>query len=257
MRDIFTEVFASEPLDPTEAARRSLRPKNCARGSTSAPRPASGRGRASDAARRQAGAHAGARAAGRAVAGARPGDRRRMGGAARGGRSGAHAADAARQRDHRRRRREARRRSRPRSRNISAPICCSIAPASRKGWSPARRKHWDPVLQWARDALGARFVLAEGVTFVAQPPEAIAAAAQAIPRDPWRLGAVNSATALTGSALLALALAHGRLDVEGLGRGACRRGLEHGEMGPRRAGAGAPRVSGSPKCRRRRRCWSH
>jgi chaperone required for assembly of F1-ATPase len=72
--------------------------------------------------------------------------------------------------------------------------------------------HWNPVVDWARDELGARFVLAEGFTFVAQPPEAIAAAAGAIPTDAWRLGAVNSVTSLTGSALIALALAYGKLD---------------------------------------------
>ena len=75
-------------------------------------------------------------------------------------------------------------------------------------------RHWDPIVEWARNTLGARFVLAQGVTFVTQPAEAIAAAAKAIPADPWQLGAANSATALTGSALLALALVHGRLDTE-------------------------------------------
>src|SRR4029453_1989069 len=65
---------------------------------------------------------------------------------------------------------------------------------------------WDPVLAWAREALGARFALAEGIVFVAQPAPALAAAAEAIPRDPWRLGAVHSVTTLTGSALIALAL---------------------------------------------------
>jgi chaperone required for assembly of F1-ATPase len=69
--------------------------------------------------------------------------------------------------------------------------------------------HWDPVLAWARDALGARFVLTTGITHVAQPDAAIAAAARAIPDDPWRLGAVSVVTTLTGSALLALALAAG------------------------------------------------
>ncbi len=44
--------------------------------------------------------------------------------------------------------------------------------------------------------------------------EAIAAAREAIPADPWRLAAVSSITTLTGSALLALALAHGHLDAE-------------------------------------------
>ena len=49
---------------------------------------------------------------------------------------------------------------------------------------------------------------------VTQPHEAIAAMHAAIPGDPWRLAAVSSITALTGSALLALALAHGALDAE-------------------------------------------
>ena len=75
-------------------------------------------------------------------------------------------------------------------------------------------RHWDPILDWAREALGARFVLAEGVMFAAQPDHAILAASAAIPSDPWRLGAVNVITTLTGSALLALALAQGRLSVD-------------------------------------------
>ena len=69
--------------------------------------------------------------------------------------------------------------------------------------------HWDPILAWARDALGAHFVVTTGITHVAQPPEAIAAAARAIPQDPWKLGAVSVVTTLSGSALLALALAAG------------------------------------------------
>jgi chaperone required for assembly of F1-ATPase len=67
---------------------------------------------------------------------------------------------------------------------------------------------WDPIVAWARTELGARFELVEGVMHVAQPRESIAAASAAIPRDPWRLGAVHSLTTLTGSALIALALAH-------------------------------------------------
>ena len=81
-------------------------------------------------------------------------------------------------------------------------------------------QHWDPVIEWARDGLGARFVLAQGVVFAQQPEGAIAAAARAIPcnasdvKEIWRLGALSSITTLTGSALLALALAHGRLDAD-------------------------------------------
>ena len=76
-------------------------------------------------------------------------------------------------------------------------------------------EQWDPVLQWAADALGARFAATEGVTHVVQPSPALAAAGEAIPRsDPWRLGALHSVTTLTGSALLALALLHGRLSAD-------------------------------------------
>jgi chaperone required for assembly of F1-ATPase len=74
---------------------------------------------------------------------------------------------------------------------------------------------WDPVLAWTRDALGAGFVLAQGVVHAAQPPAALAAAGAAIPSEPWRLGAVHAITTLTGSALLALALLHGQLTVDG------------------------------------------
>ena len=78
----------------------------------------------------------------------------------------------------------------------------------------AQVRNWDPILMWARETLGARFVLTEGVVFVAQPEHAIAAARKAIPSDPWRLGAVNVITTLTGSALIALAVARGRLGVD-------------------------------------------
>jgi chaperone required for assembly of F1-ATPase len=78
-----------------------------------------------------------------------------------------------------------------------------------------RQEHqWDPVLAWARDELGARFALAKGVMFVDQPEDAVEAAKAAIPADAWRLGALSSITTLTGSALLALALLRGRLSVD-------------------------------------------
>jgi chaperone required for assembly of F1-ATPase len=73
---------------------------------------------------------------------------------------------------------------------------------------------WDPVLAWARAALGARFLLAQGIVHVAQPEGAIAAARAAIPDDPWRLGALHAMTTLTGSALLALALLRGHLTAD-------------------------------------------
>jgi len=74
---------------------------------------------------------------------------------------------------------------------------------------------WDPVLAWAEEALGARFVLAEGVMPIEQPASAKATVAAAL-RDfgPFGLAAVHVLTTLTGSALLALAHARGRLSAD-------------------------------------------
>jgi chaperone required for assembly of F1-ATPase len=74
--------------------------------------------------------------------------------------------------------------------------------------------HWDPILFWAADTLGAHFILAEGIVHVAQPEQAVAAARGAFPDDPWSIAALHVVTTLTGSALLALALAHGVRDAE-------------------------------------------
>ena len=85
----------------------------------------------------------------------------------------------------------------------------------------AEAQAWDPVLDWVRDAFGARFILAEGVTFVGQPPATLARLGGVVdalvgqgPAAPFRLAALNVMTTLTGSALLALAVMHGRLSPE-------------------------------------------
>jgi chaperone required for assembly of F1-ATPase len=83
--------------------------------------------------------------------------------------------------------------------------------ASPQGLVERQAHHWDPILDWARQALGADFKLGEGVVYVAQPEAALAAARAAIPAEPWRLGAVHAITTLTGSALIALAMARGAL----------------------------------------------
>ncbi|RDV05452.1 ATP12 family chaperone protein [Undibacter mobilis] len=81
---------------------------------------------------------------------------------------------------------------------------------------------WNPVLDWARDDLGARFVLIEGIVFAEQPREAIEAARKVIPVDSsdlkniWRLGAMASVTTITGSALIALALNAGAFGADAL-----------------------------------------
>jgi chaperone required for assembly of F1-ATPase len=71
---------------------------------------------------------------------------------------------------------------------------------------------WDPIVFWAAEALGAHFILAEGIVHVRQPDTAIAAARAALPTDPWSIAALHVVTTLTGSALLALALMRGVID---------------------------------------------
>ena len=81
-----------------------------------------------------------------------------------------------------------------------------------------QRRTWDPILDWARDTFAAAFNTGEGVMFVAQPATLEAGVAAALdaavgtgPRAPFRLGALHVITALTGSTLLALAIAYDRL----------------------------------------------
>ena len=71
---------------------------------------------------------------------------------------------------------------------------------------------WDPVLSWAANAMGAHFILAEGIVHVRQPDAAITAARAALPANPWSVAALHVVTTLTGSALLAMALLHGVLN---------------------------------------------
>ncbi len=79
----------------------------------------------------------------------------------------------------------------------------------------AQGEAWDPVLAFAERRLGARFVLAGGIMHVAQPHEALDAVASAVdPFDVYRLAALHVVTTITGSALIALALAHGEIDAE-------------------------------------------
>ena len=80
---------------------------------------------------------------------------------------------------------------------------------------------WDGLIAFARETLQARLTLAEGVIFTPQPAEAVAAIASAVRRyvgadagSHFRLAALHTMTALTGSCMIALAVALGKLEVE-------------------------------------------
>ncbi|NEJ25476.1 ATPase [Rhizobium leguminosarum] len=77
-------------------------------------------------------------------------------------------------------------------------------------------ERWDPVIDWAANDLGARFILIEGVMHKEQPREATAAFAVTLARydSPMALAALHTVTTLTGSAILALAFAEGRVTTE-------------------------------------------
>ena len=102
---------------------------------------------------------------------------------------------------------------------LGTDLICYRAEAP-AGLIEQQKKMWDPLIAFAREQLGARFALAQGVVPIAQPREAIAAAVKTIPSHPnslnaiWRLGALASVTTLTGSALIALALAARQLTPE-------------------------------------------
>lgn len=71
-----------------------------------------------------------------------------------------------------------------------------------------QREIWDPLIDWAQATLGCRFVLAEGIVHVEQPPESIAAFSTHVGLigDPLTLSATHVIMALTGSATIAMAV---------------------------------------------------
>ena len=74
---------------------------------------------------------------------------------------------------------------------------------------------WDPILDWARDHLGLRFNLAGGIVHVSQPDETLARVESILTGyAPLPLAGLHVITTLTGSVVLALAVANGRLDAE-------------------------------------------
>lgn len=84
-----------------------------------------------------------------------------------------------------------------------------------EGLARRQAELWDPVLAWSRDALGAGFEVAEGLMPLPQPEAARSAVADAVTDcGAFTLAALHVMTTLMGSALLALAHAHGHLTAE-------------------------------------------
>jgi chaperone required for assembly of F1-ATPase len=85
----------------------------------------------------------------------------------------------------------------------------------------AQASAWDPLVAFAREQLGARLALAEGLMFVEQPEAVRATLAAAVRAHvgegaaaPLRLAALHVMTTLTGSLVLALAIAKRRIGLD-------------------------------------------
>jgi chaperone required for assembly of F1-ATPase len=83
--------------------------------------------------------------------------------------------------------------------------------------SLVRRQHeaWQPLLDWAAERYGARLVVTEGTSFVAQPAEALSAfRATVAGHGDLALAALYNLTHLAGSLVVALAVTERRLSPE-------------------------------------------
>jgi chaperone required for assembly of F1-ATPase len=81
-----------------------------------------------------------------------------------------------------------------------------------EGHIAKQNEHWDPVLAWAKQDFGAPLNLAQGIVHVAQPESSLDRLRERLKGiDAFGLAALHVMTMLTGSALLALAVALKRL----------------------------------------------
>jgi chaperone required for assembly of F1-ATPase len=76
-------------------------------------------------------------------------------------------------------------------------------------------ERWDPILAWARRRYGAKNALATGITHVPQPAETVARLnAAVVARDSFALAGLSPLVTISGSLLIALALAEGSVPLD-------------------------------------------
>jgi chaperone required for assembly of F1-ATPase len=74
---------------------------------------------------------------------------------------------------------------------------------------------WQPLLDWAAERYGARLVVAEGTTFVEQPADAVARLRERVAaHGDLALAALYNLTHISGSLVIALAVAEGHLPAD-------------------------------------------
>ena len=78
-----------------------------------------------------------------------------------------------------------------------------------------QNEYWQPILNWASDVLGVKLEVTIGVVHVKQPAEAIDALATKLQKlNDMELAGIASLTTACGSAILAFAIAEGRIDAK-------------------------------------------
>jgi chaperone required for assembly of F1-ATPase len=83
------------------------------------------------------------------------------------------------------------------------------------GLAVRQSEHWDPVLAWARRRYDVDFEIAAGVIHKTQPTHTIARLAHAVAiRDHFQLAGLSPLVTVSGSLLIALALAEEAIDPE-------------------------------------------
>lgn len=76
-------------------------------------------------------------------------------------------------------------------------------------------ERWDPILAWAQQRYDVVFELATGIVHMAQPPETIERLrASVAARDPFALAGLSPLVTVSGSLLVALAVAEGALGLD-------------------------------------------
>jgi chaperone required for assembly of F1-ATPase len=84
-----------------------------------------------------------------------------------------------------------------------------------KSLTTRQTERWDPLLEWARERFGVDFKTVCGVMHKAQPPRTVARLAAAVAaRDPFRLAGLSPLVTVSGSLVIALALAEGAIGLE-------------------------------------------